>query len=163
MLIYFLRHGDASSHSRFDDNERPLTDLGKQQAVFIGKFLLQTKTRINIIITSPLVRACETGAIVQSLINAAQVETSDYLINGTHPKHLFKKITELDVESVLLVGHEPFLSGTISLLLGRNHITDIEMKKCSLALVEILQPLRSGTGTLKQLIPVETVSKFIQL
>ncbi len=32
MLIYFLRHGDASSDSRLHDSERPLTDLGVRQA-----------------------------------------------------------------------------------------------------------------------------------
>ena len=59
---------------------------------------------------------------------------------------------------MLLVGHEPFLSETISLLIGGDHKTDIEMKKCSLALVEVLEPLRPGTGLLKQLIDVETIS-----
>jgi phosphohistidine phosphatase len=163
MLIYFLRHGDASSHSRFDDNERPLTGLGHKQAAYVGKFLQHTKTHINIILTSPLTRACETGAIVQSLINAPRMETSEYLVNGTRPQRLFKQIAEFDVESVLLVGHEPFLSDTISLLLGGDHKTDVEMKKCSLALVEVLEPLRLGTGILKQLIDVETISEFIKL
>jgi phosphohistidine phosphatase len=162
MLIYFLRHGDGSSHSRFDDNERPLTDLGHKQAAYVGKFLQHTKTHINIILASPLIRACETGAIVQSLINAPRMETSEYLVNGAHPKQLFKQITEFDVESVLLVGHEPFLSDTISLLIGGDHKADIEMKKCSLALVEVLEPIRPGTGILKQLIHVETISKFIK-
>ena len=162
MLIYFLRHGDASSHSRFHDHERPLTNLGHNQAAYIGKFLQHTKTHINIILTSPLNRARETGAIVQSIVNAPQMESSEYLVNGTQPRQLFKQIAEFDVESALLIGHEPFLSDTISLLLGGDHKTDIEMKKCSLALVEILEPLRPGTGTLKQLIHVETISKFIK-
>ncbi len=163
MLIYFLRHGDASTHSRFDDNERPLTNLGHQQAAYVGKFLQQTNAHFNIILTSPLIRACETGTIVQSFVNTPRMETSEYLMNGTHPKQLFKQIAEFDVESVLLVGHEPFLSDTISLLIGGDRKTDIEMKKCSMALVEILDPLRPGTGILKQLIHVETISKFIQL
>jgi phosphohistidine phosphatase len=162
MLIYFLRHGDASSHSRFDDNERPLTDLGHKQAAYVGKFLQYTKAHINIILTSPLTRACETGAIVQSFVSTLRTETSEYLLNGTHPKQLFKRIAEFDVESALLVGHEPFLSDTISLLIGGDHKTEIEMKKCNLALVEVLEPIRPGTGILKQLLDVETISKFIK-
>jgi phosphohistidine phosphatase SixA len=63
---------------------------------------------------------------------------------------------------MLLVGHEPFLSDTISLLLGGDRKTDIEMKKCSLALVDILEPFRPGTGILKQLLDVGTISKFIK-
>jgi phosphohistidine phosphatase len=162
MLIHFLRHGDASSNPRFHDSERPLTDHGNKQASYVGKFLLHTKTHINIILTSPLTRACETGAIVQTIIRAPRLEMSEYLVNGTHPKQLFKQITEFDVESVLLVGHEPFLSDTISLLMSGEQKTEVEMKKCSLALVEVREPIHPGTGILKQLIHVETISKFIK-
>lgn len=158
MLIYFLRHGDASSDSRFHDHERPLTDRGQKQAACIGKFLHETKAHINIILTSPLIRACETGRIVQTFINMPHMETSEYLINGTHPKHLFQQITEFEVESVLLVGHEPFLSETISSLIGGDHKADIEMKKCSLASVEVFESIRPGAGILKQLVHVDTIS-----
>jgi phosphohistidine phosphatase len=161
MFIYFLRHGEASSNSRYHDNERPLTDLGNKQASYVGKFLHCTKTHINIILTSPLVRACETGAIVQSTICAPRIETTELLVNGSNQKHLFKQIAEFDVESILLVGHEPFLSDTISLLIRGDKKTDIEMRKCSLALVDILEPILPGTGTLKQLIHVDTIAKFI--
>jgi phosphohistidine phosphatase len=161
MLIYFLRHGDASSDSRFNDNERPLTELGQKQAGSVGKFLSFTKTQINIILTSPLKRACETGTVVQSFIKAPCMETTDHLANGANAKKLFKQITDFDVESVLLVGHEPFLSETISLLIDGDNKTNIEMKKCSLALVEIVGPIRHGTGILKQLIHNETILKFI--
>jgi phosphohistidine phosphatase len=160
MLIYFLRHGDASSDSRFHDSERPLTDLGEKQASYVGNFLRHTNTQINIILTSPLIRACETGAIVQSIIHAPSMETTEYLVNGANPKKLFKHITELDVESALLVGHEPFLSNTISLIIGGNNNFFIEMKKCSLAFVEVPRPIRPGSGILKQLTNVETIFKF---
>jgi len=162
MLLYFLRHGDASSHSRFQDGERPLTDLGNQQAAYVGKFLQHTKARINVILTSPLTRACETGAMVQSIIQTPRVESTEYLVNGTDPRQLWEQISELDAESILLVGHEPFLSKIISLLLAGDHKIDIEMKKCSLALVEVQKPLRPGSGLLKQLTHVETISKFIR-
>jgi phosphohistidine phosphatase len=163
MLIYFLRHGDASTSSRYHDDERPLTDLGNRQASYVGKFLHSSKTHVNIILTSPLTRACETGAIVHSIIRAPRMETTEFLVNGSNQKQLFKQITEFDVESILLVGHEPFLSDTISLLIGGDHKTDIEMKKCSLALVEVLEPVRPGTGMLKQLTHVETIARFIKL
>jgi phosphohistidine phosphatase len=163
MHIYFLRHGDASSNSRYHDTERPLTDLGCKQASYIGKFLHSTKTHINIILTSPLTRACETGAIVQSSIRAPRMETTEFLVNGSNQKQLFRQITAFDVESVLLVGHEPFLSETISLLIDGDHKSDVEMKKCSLALVEVLELVQPGRGTLKQLINIEIIAKFIEL
>jgi hypothetical protein len=42
------------------------------------------------------------------------------------------------------------------LLVGGNTNMEIEMKKCSLALVDISIPIRQGTGILKFLIPVST-------
>jgi phosphohistidine phosphatase SixA len=59
---------------------------------------------------------------------------------------------------VFLIGHEPYLSETISLFIGGNRKVEIEMKKCSLALVEISIPIHPGSGILKFLIPVETIS-----
>jgi phosphohistidine phosphatase len=161
MLIYFLRHGDASSNARFHDSERPLSERGQNQASCVARFLHQSKTSINVILTSPLKRAWETGEIIQSIIHAPQCEKTDDLLNGTDPEQLFQQIEELDVESVLLVGHEPFLSDTISLLIGGNHIPGITMGKCSLALVEIVELTRPGTGTLKQLLHIQTLSLFV--
>jgi phosphohistidine phosphatase SixA len=59
---------------------------------------------------------------------------------------------------VLLIGHEPYLSELISLLIGGNKKVEIEMRKCSLALVNISIPIHQGTGVLKFLIPVETLA-----
>jgi len=162
MLIYFLRHGDASSNHNYHDSERPLTDLGHKQAESVGKFLQQSGTHINTILTSPLIRACETGADIQAFINAPRVEKTEYLVNGSNTQKLFRQITELDVESVLLVGHEPFLSETISLLIGGNEKANIEMKKCSLALVEIPESIYPGTGILKQLTHVKTINQIFK-
>jgi phosphohistidine phosphatase SixA len=88
------------------------------------------------------------------------METTEYLANGSNPKQLFKQVAEFDVESVLLVGHEPFLSETISLLISGNTNIDIEMNKCSIAFVEILGPIRPGSGILKELINIQTISQY---
>lgn len=161
MLIYFLRHGDASVDPRYEDSERPLTKLGKEQASRIGKHLLNSQIRFNTILTSPLARARETGSIVQSLLHTSDVQSTDFLLNGSDPKRLLKYIDECDVESMLLVGHEPFLSELISLLIRGDTQANIEIKKCSLALLEIQDPQKIGTGVLKQLLGVETLSTIL--
>ena len=78
-------------------------------------------------------------------------------MNGSDPQQLFKQLNKLKASSVLLVGHEPYLAETISLLIGGNRSAEIEMRKCSLALVDISIPIHQGTGLLKFLIPVETI------
>jgi phosphohistidine phosphatase len=163
MLIYFLRHGDASSDSRYQDSERPLTELGNNQALNVGNFIRRINADINLILTSPILRASQTGQVVQSIVRSPRIETTEYLLNGTDPDRLFKHIAGYDVECVLLVGHEPFLSDTIALLIGGDHNTYIPMRKCSLALVEVQEPIRPGTGMLSQLTHVALIAEFIKL
>lgn len=158
MHIYFLRHGDASSDTRYNDNERPLTKLGEHQAALVGSLLHRMNVVVDIIISSPLKRAQETAAIVISKTLKRQIDTSELLVNGSDPRQLFEKLNKLSVASVLLVGHEPYLSETISLLVGGNRKAEIEMRKCSLVLVDVSNPIHQGAGILKFLIPVETIA-----
>jgi phosphohistidine phosphatase len=163
MLIYFLRHGDASSDSRYQDSDRPLTETGNKQALYVGNFLRHINVHINLILTSPILRANQTGQIIQSIIKSPRIETTEFLINGTDPDQLFKHIAGYDIESVLLVAHEPFLSDTIALLIGGDHNTYIPMRQCSLALVEVQEPISPGTGMLSQLTHVALIAEFIKL
>ena len=159
MHIYFLRHGDASSNVRYDDSERPLTDLGMRQAALVGSFLQRMNIIIDGVLSSPLKRAQETASIVLSGKNTQEVILSEFLLNGSDPQQLYNQMDELEASSVLIVGHEPYLSEIISLLVGGNRNVEIEMRKCSLALVDIAIPIAQGAGLLKFLIPVEAFTE----
>jgi phosphohistidine phosphatase len=113
MNIYFLRHGDASADERYSDEERPLTDLGVQQATLVGRFLKKKKIRIDAVLSSPMIRARETASIVRDKVGIKRMETCELLLNGNNQEDLFRYINGLDVESVLLVGHIPHLENTI--------------------------------------------------
>ena len=158
MDVFFLRHGDAVSDSRYSDNARPLSDLGKRQATTIGTLLRRMNVVVDTILSSPLKRAQETASIVSSAIHCRQMTVSELLMNGSAPQQLFKQLTSLNVPSILLVGHEPYVSETISLLICGQRKVEIEMRKCSLALVNVPLPIRQGTGLLKFLIPVDTIA-----
>ena len=157
MHIFFLRHGDAVSDSRYTDDVRPLSELGKRQAALVGTFLQRMNLTVDTVLSSPLKRAQETAIIVSSAIHSQQTNESEWLLNGSDQQHLFRYLASLKVSSILLVGHEPYLSETISLLIGGQRSTEIEMRKCSIALVEVPSSIRPGTGLLKFLIPVETL------
>ncbi len=99
MLLYFLRHGDASSQ----ENEHPLTETGRRQADTAGLYMLHNGFFVNKIYTSPLLRARQTGAAVGGHISSPLPETTEYLVNGTNPNQLFRFLNVIDAESVLLV------------------------------------------------------------
>jgi len=158
MHIYFLRHGDASYDSRYNDSERPLTDLGVRQATLVGTLIQRMNIVVDAMLSSPLKRAQDTATTVLSSNNKRKITCSEFLLNGSDPQLLFDQLNELRASSVLLIGHEPHLSKTISLLIGGNRSIKIEMRKCSLALVDISIPIHQGTGLLKFNIPVETIA-----
>jgi phosphohistidine phosphatase len=158
MHMYFLRHGDSSSDSRCSDSERPLTDLGIRQATLVGTLLQRMNVVIDAALSSPLRRARETTSLVLPNINKRQVSISEFLLNGSDPQELFDHLNEITASSVMLIGHEPYLSETISLLMGGDRSVEIEMKKCSLALVDISLPIHPGAGKLKFLIPVDALA-----
>ena len=157
MLLYFLRHGDASRDSSIDDNERPLTNLGTQQATLAAAFLQRIDPDIGAVLSSPLARARQTASIVRGKNTLPAPITSEYLLNGSDQRQLFKQLESLGVQSALLVGHEPHLSETISLLLCGNREAGIEMKKCGIALVETPVTIEAGCGRLRWLVSPDTI------
>ncbi len=158
MLIYLLRHGDAVQSPNLQDSERPLSDLGMRQASSVGLYLNNLHLRPAIVISSPLVRAMQTADEVQKLIRTPAVARSEYLIPGTRKAQLFDELNRLHPESVLLVGHEPHLSQTISLLLAGTENLHVEMRKCSLACLLASDPLRPGHALLQWLVTVDQMA-----
>ena len=153
LKLYFLRHGQAGNWQDWpgDDALRPLTVEGKKrmkrEATAIGKLEL----RLEIIISSPLVRALQTAEIVAKAQGAsARLITDGRLGPGFGPKHLAALVAEhRGARGLMLVGHEPDFSETISRLTGGARLT---MKKGALAYVEVEDPT-ALKGTLVWLIP----------
>ncbi len=152
MFIYLLRHGDAVENPSLRDAERPLTDLGVQQAAFAARFLKADGVKIEVILTSPLLRARQTASIIQDAMKIEAVRTSEHLSPSSDHRQLFQTMNEQNVESILLVGHEPHLSTAISLLIVGGRDAKIEIKKASLACVETQRPIEMNQGHLKWLI-----------
>jgi phosphohistidine phosphatase len=160
MLLYFLRHGDASRDSSLDDGERPLTDLGIRQATLAAAFLRRIDPSIGAVLSSPLARARQTASIVREKNALPAVLATEHLLNGSDQRHLFKQLGSLGVQSALLVGHEPHLSETISMLLSGNREAGIEMKKCGIALVETPATIEAGSGRLRWLLSPDTIRQL---
>jgi phosphohistidine phosphatase len=155
MLIYFLRHGDAVQSSSLHDSERPLSDLGKQQASTVGECVQTLNLHPDVIISSPLIRAVQTAEAVRRSANVAQIQMSEYLIPGTRKEQLIEQLNQIGRNSVLLVGHEPHLSQTISFLLTGRENLPVEVRKCSLACLLASDPVRPGHTLLQWLVTVE--------
>lgn len=158
MLIYLLRHGDANSKSDIPDEDRTLTNIGIQQATSIGKYLQQNNATIETILSSPILRAKQTAAIIQNYIANKDIVLTDFLLNGANLSSMLQYVENLNRESLLLVGHIPHLEDTITLLTDREN--KIKMKKCDLVIIDIAKPITQNRGKILEIIhPNNLLSK----
>jgi phosphohistidine phosphatase len=162
MQLYFLRHGEAARNEQLHDAERSLTEVGQRQATIAGETLAQLQAKIDLLVTSPLLRARETSAIVQSFVCAKRMAATEDLATGSHPKRVCDYLRTMNAESALLIGHEPFLSEMISLLIADVRHAQIDMHCCSLASVKIESSLHYGSGTLDFLVHPDLMQRWLK-
>jgi phosphohistidine phosphatase len=152
MNLYIIRHAIAVEEGTpeyEDDSQRPLTDKGKKKMRQIARGLRALGVDFDLILSSPYVRARETAEILAEVSRTkADVALSENLIPMGDPDLLISEMNEkYNANSVALVGHEPFLSALIGLLVSENASLDITLKKggvCRLS-VDDLHHTRKAT------------------
>jgi phosphohistidine phosphatase len=151
--LYFLRHGLAWDREEWkgSDAERPLTDEGKKRMERSAAAMAELGLDLDVIVTSPLTRAHQTAAIVASALQAKDKLVVDNRLGPGFGKESLAAVLRdhADSESVMLVGHEPGMSETISALIGGGRIG---CKKGGLACVKLAEP-SSLKGSLLWLVP----------
>jgi phosphohistidine phosphatase len=155
MDLYLLRHGRAGQSSGgFDDSTRPLTAEGKKEVRNAARFLKRKKIRFDAIATSPLLRARETADIVAKVTGAdADPVVWDELEPGGDLDTLCYHASQYGEDAVLLlVGHEPSLSGLISRIIGGGNGASVALGKGGLAKVRHFSFVHSPAGELQWLL-----------
>lgn len=148
MNLFILRHGLASDPGEdglpkdLPDAERPLTAKGKQR-LWRGTEAMRTlKLEFDFVVSSPLLRARQTAQIVtEALELRRKLILTDHLAPAGSPKLLLEQLEELGprAKNILLVGHEPYLSRLIALLISGSTAAAIELKKGGLAKLDVDQ------------------------
>jgi phosphohistidine phosphatase len=140
MNLYLLRHGlavELGTHGLAKDADRPLTPEGKQKLRRTAEAMQKLELRFELVLSSPYVRARETAEIVAGAFKLRdEIEFSDALVPGGSTRELIHWLNHRDPENALLVGHEPYLSSLISLLVAGDAGLAVTMKKgglCKLA------------------------------
>lgn len=159
MLLFLLRHGEAQSDKSIPDQDRALTPTGIASIQRVAEVLRRLDFRLDAIYSSPLLRARQTAELaITSLARQPDVQFTEHLMVGENFQKLFDLLNaHAPSASILLVGHEPYVSQLISTLLVGNLDARVDVKKGSLTCVEVFSPVKPRAGTLKWTLTPEIV------
>jgi phosphohistidine phosphatase len=157
MRLYFLRHGIAEDRAPGrSDAERRLTPEGIEQMERVGEGLRALDLDLDAILTSPLVRARETADLAAKALGLKdRLHEEPLLASGARFGDLQQALADAPEKGrIMLVGHEPDLSGFVEVLTGGR----VRMEKASVAYVKarVVEP---GMGELRWLLEAEQLGR----
>ena len=154
MQVYLLRHAIAQPRDPEHypvDADRPLTGSGRRRMARAARGLRALCARLDLVLTSPLVRARQTARIVVALFRPRPpLRALRPLSPGGGAGGVFAALSQVPADaSVLLVGHEPDLGRlAAAMLLDPRTDLPIEFKKGGLCRIDFEGVPRPGAGRL---------------
>jgi phosphohistidine phosphatase len=153
MELYLFRHGDAGpAPTGGTDEERQLTDKGRDDTRAAARVLRDAGLMVDGLYTSPLLRARETGEILQQVLGLV-ARSDERLRPGCRLGAVQDLLSDSSDERVMIVGHEPDMSGIVGELTGGR----VKWRTSGFARVQFDRP-EPGRGVLLSLVSPETFS-----
>jgi phosphohistidine phosphatase len=163
MDLVILRHGEAGKRLGMtsEDSGRALTVAGRQEVAEVARAMKAMGLEFDIIATSPLKRARETAEIAARILGLEKnLKIWDELKPEEDTRAFYRRISKLRSDSsLLLVGHEPYLSNAMGEMMTGGREARISLKKAGLAKLEITAMTATPTAELKWLLTPRLAKK----
>ena len=119
--LYLVRHAKATLENRMErDIDRQLLEKGLKRTRHIIDFLTKRKTTVDLIVSSPAVRAYETARVLAHALNFPQIniKIERLLYEGDAEKigDLFYDLPQ-NKDSLMIVGHNPSITNFANIFL----------------------------------------------
>jgi phosphohistidine phosphatase len=133
-----------------------LTRDGREKMRAISRAMKKMDLGLDLILSSPYLRAAQTAAIAATILRAEKLlKYSEHLGSSGDARALIKELAGLPASQkrVVLVGHEPYLSRLISLLLtGSATGLEVTLKKGGLCKMSVSRLKYGRCATLEWLL-----------
>ena len=151
--LYLVRHGLAEERGEKwpDDTKRPLTEEGIVRMRKAARGLARLGVAVDVVLTSPLVRARQTADIVAAGIDPrpSLVTIESLAPDGSYAAVVADLEKHARKTRIALVGHEPNIGELAARLIGSRHA--IEFKKGAVCRIDVEALPPSGPGALRWL------------
>lgn len=149
--LYLIRHGLAEERGDAwpDDTKRPLSEQGMERMRKAARGLARLDVSIDVVLTSPLVRARQTADIVVSALapRPALVTIESLAPEGSYAALMADLEKHGRKERLALVGHEPSIGELAARLIGSRH--SFEFKKGAICRIDVDDIPPAGPGDLR--------------
>jgi phosphohistidine phosphatase len=152
--LYLIRHAVAEERGDEwpDDAKRPLSDDGASRMRKAARGLDRLGVTLDVVVTSPLVRAKQTAELVAAAMNPRPpIVTAESLAPGGTYQEV---VTDLEKQSrrtrIAIVGHEPGIGEFAARLVGSRH--SLEFKKGAVCRIDVDALPPSGPGDMRWLL-----------
>jgi phosphohistidine phosphatase len=158
MELLVVRHAIAEEREVFaragkDDAERPLTAAGRRKFERGARGLRRLAGSIDALATSALVRAVETGELLEAVYPGLRPARLPELSPETPPAVLLPWLRRQRARArVAIVGHEPHLSGLVEYLLVGRRAGFVTLRKGGACLLELGADPAPGRAELRWLL-----------
>jgi len=133
--LFVVRHAVAEDGE--DDFQRRLTKRGRKAFARLVRRLGKAGLKIDVIATSPLVRARETAEVLaEGLGGVARVEVVDALAPAADWEALVEWTSGQDAARVAWVGHAPSVGRLVALTIG-DGTAAVRMQKGAVAAIRL--------------------------
>ena len=164
MNLFLLRHGKAEPRSpRWrPDSKRPLTREGESGMFKVARGIKSLNVSFDVILTSPYARALRTAEILAEVYESEKLFETSRLVSEAGPKEIIEEVNEnfSAAGDVVLVGHEPMLSGLISMLLTGETGMALQLKKAGFCKLGIQKLAPGRCARLEWLLTPRQLARF---
>jgi phosphohistidine phosphatase len=117
LKLYLVRHGHAGDPDAWKgpDDSRPLTAQGRGDLRRSARALARKET-IDLLCTSPLVRAVQTAEILAEALDLDDVTVLEELRPDVPVQALLERAAREEAKRIALVGHDPQITGALAAL-----------------------------------------------
>lgn len=114
--LILVRHGKADQSKTDVDFDREISTVGHKDSRIIANVVLSKNSKPDLIVTSDAVRAVETAEIFAGVfeIHPQNIAKEHFLYDGYTTGQLtdFIATCSNDYQTIMIVGHNPFISQT---------------------------------------------------
>jgi phosphohistidine phosphatase len=166
MQLLIIRHAIAEDKVEFartgrDDTERPLTREGKRQMRHVVKGMRRVVRSLDVLASSPLVRAEQTAAIVAEEYDEISIDTVPELSPESDPAAFARWLrTQSEAKVVAVVGHEPHLGMLTTWLMTGSRESHVTLEKGGACMLEIDEQPGTRSATLQWSLTPEVMKKL---